>query len=99
MDISSLIADLSAPPAYPFPVTEVQVLQTHISVVFLNGDFAYKIKKPVKLPFLDFSTLDLRRHFCQEEVRLNRRLAPDVYRGVVPVIRDGARVMFEGDGQ
>ncbi len=69
----------------------VEVRQTHISVVFLAGDFAYKIKKPVQLGFLDFSTLERRRHFCEEEVRLNRRLAPDVYLGVVPVTRRARR--------
>jgi aminoglycoside phosphotransferase family enzyme/predicted kinase len=99
MEIGSLIAALSEPSAYPFAVLEIEVCQTHISVVFLAGDFAYKIKKPVKLSFLDFSTLELRRHFCDEEVRLNRRLAPDVYLGVVPVSRAGGQVAFEGSGE
>src|SRR5438552_5827560 len=98
MEIASLIAALSEPAAYPFPVSEVDVRQTHISAVFLAGDLVYKIKKPVKLAFLDFSTLERRRHFCDEEVRLNRRLAPEVYLGVVPVAGDGAAVQFEGAG-
>ena len=59
-----------------------------MSLVFLAGDHAYKLKKPAHLPFLDFSTLTLREHFCREEVRLNRRLAPDVYLGVLPVTSD-----------
>jgi len=104
MNTSALIAALSEPAAFPepktdIPATDIQVIQTHISVVFLAGAGAYKIKKPVKLPFLDFSTLDLRRHYCVEEVRLNRRLAPDVYLGVVPVTRAGTRIAFEGNGE
>jgi aminoglycoside phosphotransferase family enzyme/predicted kinase len=98
MDIASLIASLAKPSAYPFPVANVAVHQTHISAVFLAGDFASKIKKPVRLPFLDFSTIELRRRFCDEEVRLNRRLAPDVYLGVVPVTVDGNEARFEGAG-
>ena len=77
----------------------MDVRQTHISAVFLVGDIVYKLKKPVNLGFLDFSTLEKRRHFCEEEVRLNRRLAPAVYLGVVPVTREAdGRVRFEGDG-
>ncbi|HET6575876.1 MAG TPA: AAA family ATPase [Fimbriiglobus sp.] len=95
MDLPELIALLSRPEAYPHPVDRVEVRQTHISVVFLAGDFAYKVKKPVDLGFLDFTTLTKRRHFCDEETRLNRRLAPGVYRGVVPVTRDG----IEGAGE
>jgi aminoglycoside phosphotransferase family enzyme len=75
MELSRLIESLSKPSAYPHPVDEVTVHQTHISVVFLAGPFAYKIKKPVDLGFLDFTTLQRRRHFCENEVRLNRRLA------------------------
>lgn len=63
----------------------VTLIETHISWVLLAGDHAYKIKKPVKLPFLDFSSLALRKHFCEEEARLNRRFAPDIYLGVVPI--------------
>jgi uncharacterized protein len=99
MDLSSLISGLSEPAAYPFQVAEtVDVRQTHISVVFLAGEFAYKIKKPVKLTFLDFSDLEKRRQICHQEVQLNRRLAPDVYLGVVPVSCHDGRVSFEGRG-
>jgi aminoglycoside phosphotransferase family enzyme/predicted kinase len=99
MELTDLIAALSEPAAYPFAVDTVDVRQTHISVVFLAGDAVYKVKKPVDLGFLDFGTLEKRRHFCAEEVRLNRRLAPAVYLGVVPVVRgaDG-RVRFGGEG-
>src|SRR5437764_12093867 len=99
MELLPLIQALAEPAAYPFPVGRVDVRQTHVSVVFLAGPHAYKVKKPVRLAFLDFSTLDRRRHFCDEEVRLNRRLAPDVYRGVVPITQDGAGLHVEGAGE
>jgi uncharacterized protein len=99
MTISELIEHLSRASAYPEPVDSVQVHQTHISVVFLAGESAYKIKKPVDLGFVNYSTLARRRHFCEAEVRLNRRLAPGVYLGVVPVTRDGEAVRIEGKGE
>src|SRR5581483_6922607 len=67
MNIDALIALLSQPSSFPEPIDEVLVIQTHISVVFLTPQHAYKIKKPVNFGFLDFSTLDMRRHFCEEE--------------------------------
>ncbi len=109
MEVSHLIECLSSPAAFAHPVQvgdfqvgdfqDIAVRQTHISVVFLSGPFAYKVKKPVNLGFVDFSTLPKRRFFCDEEVRLNRRLAPHVYLGVVPIVgaKDGLR--FEGDGE
>jgi aminoglycoside phosphotransferase family enzyme/predicted kinase len=81
----TLVDALASPACYPGEVQAVRVVETHISVVFLTGTYAYKIKKPLKLPFLDFSTLARRRHFCREEVRLNRRLAPSLYLGIVPI--------------
>src|SRR5262245_61838149 len=99
MDLPRLIAALSEPDAYPQPVGRIEVRQTHISVVFLAGKHVYKIKKPVELGFVDFSTLEKRRHFCEEEVRLNRRLAPEVYLGVVPITRRGASIAIEGEGE
>jgi aminoglycoside phosphotransferase family enzyme/predicted kinase len=100
MEFIRLIEALSDPAAYPgpAPVGAVEVHQTHISAVFLAGPFAYKVKKPLNLKFLDFGTLERRRHFCEEEVRLNRRLAPTVYLGVIPVTRDGAEVRMGGRG-
>lgn len=71
--------------AYPHPVSQIRHLETHISHIFLTGRFAYKIKKAVNLGFLDFSSLARRRFYCQEELRLNRRLAPDLYLAVVPI--------------
>ncbi len=98
MNLNILIECLLKPSAYPHVIAEVEVRQTHISVVFLAGDYVYKIKKPVQLGFLDFSTLEKRRHYCEEEVRLNRRLAPEVYLGVVPVAQSGSGLQLEGQG-
>ncbi|MGH2570934.1 MAG: AAA family ATPase, partial [bacterium] len=98
--ILELIEALSDPRAYPGSPSRVEVVQTHISVVFLAGDRAYKVKKPVDLGFLDFTTLELRRRCCEEEVRLNRRLAPEIYLGVVPVVRDRTgRMRVGGEGE
>ncbi|MBI3411383.1 MAG: AAA family ATPase [Planctomycetes bacterium] len=97
--IETLLEALALPGAYPYPVDAVELRQTHISAVFLAGAFVYKIKKPVNLGFLDFSTLEKRKHFCEEEVRLNRRLAPHVYIGVVPIRKDASGLNFEGKGE
>jgi aminoglycoside phosphotransferase family enzyme/predicted kinase len=70
---------------FPHSVRAIEVIETHISWVLLTGDFAYKIKKPVSLGFLDFSTPESRRHFCAEELRLNRRYAPEIYLEVVDI--------------
>lgn len=84
------IAALLDPAIYPHRPDTVELVQTHISYVFLAGDAVYKVKKPVRFAFLDFSTLERRGDFCREEVRLNRALAGDVYRDVVAVCpRDG----------
>jgi hypothetical protein len=79
-------------------VGRIDLIQTHISYVFLAGDFVYKLKKPVDLGFLDFTTLEKRRHFCQEEVRLNRRLCADTYLGVVPIVEVKGRVAVDAAG-
>jgi aminoglycoside phosphotransferase family enzyme/predicted kinase len=71
--------------AFSHPVSGLQLIETHISWVILTGRYAYKIKKPVRLDFLDFSTSELRRHYCHEELRLNRRLAPELYECVVDI--------------
>jgi uncharacterized protein len=98
VSIDQIIADLSRPEAYPEPPDAVEVRQTHISAVFLAGQYAYKVKKPLDLGFLDFRTLAQRRHFCAEEVRLNRRLAPDVYLDVVPITLAGDHYQVGGAG-
>jgi hypothetical protein len=77
---------------------EVQLIETHISWVLLAGEYAYKLKKPVRMGFLDYTSVEARRRCCEEEVRLNRRLAPSLYIGVVPV-RAGARgPVLSGEG-
>jgi aminoglycoside phosphotransferase family enzyme/predicted kinase len=98
MDLANIIEALSDATAYSHPVEKVEVRQTHISVVFLAGPYAYKVKKPVNLGFLDFSTLEKRHYFCEEEVRLNRRLAPRIYHGVVPLVRSATGLKVEGSG-
>ena len=78
-----IIERMLNPSFYDHPVTKVECIETHISWIFLAGDFVYKLKKPVNFGFLDFSTLEKRRHFCQEELRLNKRFAPQLYLEVV----------------
>jgi aminoglycoside phosphotransferase family enzyme/predicted kinase len=99
MELPRLIDSLTDPAAYPEPPERVEVRHTHISAVYLVGDLVYKIKKPVNYGFVDFSTLAKRRHYCDEEVRLNQRLAPRVYLGVVPVSRSAAGLKVEGEGE
>ena len=82
---NELICALQNPLLFDHPVKQFSVIETHISWVILTGLFAYKIKKPVNLGFADFSTLDKRRYFCFEELRLNRRFAPDLYLSVIPI--------------
>lgn len=86
MDVE-ILKQLHDPSIFPDPADEVEVIQTHLSVVCLVGDRAYKLKKPIRFDFVDFSSWDRRRHFCYEEVRLNRRLCPEVYLGVVFLLR------------
>lgn len=86
-----LVQALAQPGCYVHRPAHVEMVQTHISTVFLADEVVYKLKKPVRFSFLDYSTLALRQHYCREEVRLNRRLAPTVYLGVVPVWQQGER--------
>jgi aminoglycoside phosphotransferase family enzyme/predicted kinase len=91
---------LRRPEAYPHPVQqEIAVVETHISWIFLTGTFAYKLKKPINLGFLDFSTLERRKHFCEEELRLNRRLCPDLYLAVLPVTASADGIHIGGSGE
>lgn len=93
------LAGLLDPAAYAHRPAGVELRETHISWVLLAGDLAFKLKKPLRLPFLDYGTLDRRHRLCREEVRLNSRLAPDVYRGVRAVVpaADGVRIAAEDD--
>ncbi len=98
MPLARLIEALKNPRAYPHHPKTVRVVQTHISVVFIADELVFKIKKPVNFGFLDFSDLDKRKHFCAEEVRLNARLCPDIYLGVVPITDDGTSIEIQGKG-
>lgn len=93
-----LLAALQDPRLYPHPVSEFRLIETHISWVLLTGNYAYKIKRPVDLGFLDFSTLEKRRFYCEEELRLNRRLAPDLYLDVVPITGSVEKPQLAGTG-
>ncbi|MFV0438092.1 MAG: hypothetical protein ACK5PS_11985 [Desulfopila sp.] len=93
------ILDLLRPESYPHRVDEVTLVQTHISYLLFAGDFVYKWKKPVNFGFVDFSTRRRRRFFCEEEVRLNRRLCGEMYRGVVQVKKAGERYLLNGPGE
>ncbi len=83
--IEPLIEALQKPEIYQHPVGRFKVIETHISWILLTGEVAYKFKKAVDLGFLDFSSLQKRQHFCLEELRLNRRLAPQIYLDVVSI--------------
>lgn len=95
----TLIRALQDSRLFDHPVMSFTVVETHISWVLLTGERAYKIKKPVDLGFLDFSTLAKRKHYCEEELRLNRRLAPQFYLEVVPICGSAATPQLRGDGE
>lgn len=94
----TLIEALHNPALYGHPVRGFKLIETHISWVLLTGDYAYKIKKPVDLGFLDFSTLERRKHCCEEELRLNRRLAPSLYLEVIAITGTASTPRLGGQG-
>jgi aminoglycoside phosphotransferase family enzyme/predicted kinase len=98
-EYEALIAGLMRPRAYPEPLEQVERIDTHISTVLLAGAHAYKVRKPLKLGFLDFSTLERRREDCQEELRLNQRTAPQIYLDVVAIVgsRSAPRIVLQFD--
>ena len=96
--LEHLLAALREPARYAHAVERVELLQTHISCILLAGDYAYKIKKPVDLGFLDFSTLSARRHYCEEELRLNRRTAPALYLDVIAIGGSASAPVIGGGG-
>lgn len=96
---SMLIESLQNKSLYDHPIDEFQVLETHISWVLLTGPYAYKLKKHVDLGFVDFSTLALRKKYCEEEIRLNRRLAPNLYLKVIPITGTEAKPEWDGSGE
>ncbi|MCA9061790.1 MAG: AAA family ATPase [Planctomycetaceae bacterium] len=93
-----LIINLQRPSAWPHAVDHIQLRETHISWVLLTGQYAYKIKKPLRFPFVDYSTLERREAFCHQEVRLNSRLAPGIYLGVVPITGTESKPEVGGTG-
>lgn len=96
--LDPLIQGLLRPEAYDHPVSALELLETHISWVILTGDFAYKIKKPVNFGFVDFTTIEKRHHFCDEELRLNRRQTRDLYLAVKPIFASNGQPSFVGTG-
>lgn len=99
MEKRKIIKFLKNPKSYPPLVKKVKHLETYISDIFLTGKFAYKIKKPVNYGYLDFTTLAKRKFFCQQELRLNRRLAPEIYLDVLPLVEKNGKIKFGGRGK
>ena len=97
-DQTRLIQALLDPARYPHPVERVECIETHISTVLLAGDYAYKIKKPLNLGFLDFTALADRAHYCAEEIRLNSRLAPEIYLRTIPICGTADAPTLDGSG-
>ena len=95
-----LISQMMQPGFYPHAVKEpIELIQTHVSYVLLTGDFVYKLKKPVNFGFLNYSTLDLRKHFCEEELRLNQRGASELYLDILPITQTSDRYQLGGSGE
>ncbi len=99
MPHSSIIESMTRPDFYPHRPQTVELVQTHISCVFIAGDYVYKVKKPVNFGFLDFTSLEKRKFYCDEELRLNKRLAPSIYLDVVPIVRDDLGRLSLASGQ
>jgi aminoglycoside phosphotransferase family enzyme len=98
--LEAKVGFLGRPDAYPEATSRVEAVETHMSWVFLADAHAYKLKKPVRYAYLDFSTPEARRRDCEQEVRLNRRLAPEVYLGVLPLVCDAeGRLRLGGEGE
>jgi aminoglycoside phosphotransferase family enzyme len=98
-DTASLQKALLNPEIYPDHPKEVGFFETHISLLFFTGNHVYKVKKPVDFGFLDFTSLEKRKYFCEREVTLNRRLSPKIYLGVVVITQDEDRVKWGGSGE
>jgi hypothetical protein len=98
-ELPELIQALLDPQVYPEPPLRVELAQTQISYVFIAGEYVYKIKKPVDMGFLNYSTLEKRLYYCEREVELNRRLCADTYLGVVPIAFSNGRAAIGGKGE
>ncbi len=99
MDLPSLQKALLRPELYPDHPRSVKFIETHISLLFLTGNYVYKVKKPVDFGFLDFTTLEKRKFFCEQEVKLNRRLSPTIYLGVVKIAKEGNLIILDDRGE
>ncbi|MBN1548118.1 MAG: AAA family ATPase [Syntrophaceae bacterium] len=99
MHQSEIAIAMTDPSFYSFPPPKVELIQTHISWIFIAGEEVFKVKKAVNFGFLDFTTLEKRKFYCEEEVRLNRRLAPQVYLGVVAISRNREGKIVLGTGE
>ncbi|MBI4288796.1 MAG: AAA family ATPase [Chloroflexi bacterium] len=99
IETAQLVEALLRPQAYPHRPEKVELAQTQMSLVFMTGEFVYKVKKPVNLGYLDYTTLEKRLFFCQQEVALNRRLCPGIYLGVATVSLDNGKLVVEGKGE
>jgi len=97
--LPEMIKALLDPGAYPDTPKGVEMVQTQMSFVFLTGDYVYKLKKPVNLGYLDYTTLDKRQYYCQKEVELNRRLCPEAYLGVVSITQGKDAISVDGEGE
>jgi aminoglycoside phosphotransferase family enzyme len=97
--LSNIVKVLSDAAVYPEPTKRVEVAQTQMSIVFLTDDYVYKVKKPVNLGYLDYTTLQNRKLFCEQEVRLNRRLCADVYLGVIPITLSKGKISLGDSGR
>jgi len=99
MSHPDLVASMTRPSFYHHRPDTVDLIQTHISFIFIAGDLVYKVKKPVDFGFLDFTTLEKRKYYCEQEVLLNRRFAPDVYVGVSEITENGEGILLpDGEG-
>lgn len=96
---SALVEALLQPESYPHKPQKIEFTQTQMSFIFLTGDYVFKVKKPVNLGYLDYTTLEKRRFFCNQELELNRRLSPDVYLEVVSIVTNGGRISLVGEGK
>ena len=99
LELPELIRALMDPKAYPDASQAVELKQTQMSCIFLTDDHVYKVKKPVNLGYLDYTSLESRQYFCQREVELNRRLCPEAYLGVIAITQDKNRVSIGGRGE
>jgi aminoglycoside phosphotransferase family enzyme len=98
-DLPPLVQALLDPKIYPHDPQKVELVQTQMSFLFLTGDYAYKVKKPIDLGYLDYTTLEKRRFFCHRELKLNRRLSPDIYLEVLPIVQHHDKIILGNEGE